>query len=121
MRLEDLDFNLPQEQIANNPAAVRDASRMLHVDRNAGKFDDRSFQDLPGLLRAGDTLVLNNTRVFPARLVGFLDTGAKIEILLEEEISRNKWYALAKPGKRLKPGKMIRFDASLEAEVLDRT
>lgn len=121
MRLEDLNFHLPAAQIANDPAVVRDASRLLHVDKNAGKFEDRSFQDISSLLRSGDTLVVNNTRVFPARLFGSLETGAKIEVLLEEEIASNTWRALAKPGKRLKQGKQIKFDDRLAAEVADRT
>ena len=91
--LSDYDFNLPEEQIAERPAEVRSASRMLAVDRHAQSFDDSQFERLPDFLRPGDLLVVNNTRVFPARLMGRTETGATVELLLENDLGNNEWRA----------------------------
>lgn len=120
MRLTDYNFTLPDNQIAQEPLAKREASRMLSVDRSAESFDDGMFADFPGLLRKGDLLVVNNTKVFPARLLGKVETGAKIEIFLVEEIEPLVWLTLAKPGKRLKPEKEIWFSDSLTAKMLEK-
>ena len=120
MQLDDFDYILPDGLIASAPLAEREASRLLHVDRAAGSTNDRHFTDLPKLLREGDILVLNNTRVFPARLHGRSETGAGVELLLEEEVERNVWRALAKPAKRLKAGKRIKLSDELVCEVVDR-
>lgn len=120
MQLEDLDFELPPELIAQRPAAERDASRMLHVDRAAGSFSDRVFADIPRLLRRGDLLVVNNTRVFPARLQGRSETGAAVEFFLIEEMGDGIWRSLARPARRIRPGKMVFFGAGLKAEVLEK-
>jgi S-adenosylmethionine:tRNA ribosyltransferase-isomerase len=120
MRIEEFDYNLQADLIASVPLEDRSASRMLHVRRGAGIFADRSFVDLPKILRSGDLLVLNNTRVFPARLNGKTETGANVELLLEEEVGQNIWLALARPAKRLKAGRMIEFNERLSAEVLER-
>ncbi|KXK05470.1 MAG: S-adenosylmethionine--tRNA ribosyltransferase-isomerase [Acidobacteria bacterium OLB17] len=119
MRLDDLDFNLPPEQIAQSPLESRSASRMLIVDRGRGAFADAMFRDLPSEFGEGDVLVLNNTKVFPARLFGRTETGAAIELLLTEEIEPRIWEAVARPGKRLAKGKRVIFDDAFSAEVLE--
>lgn len=121
MLITDFDYDLPEELIAQEPLAVRDTSRMLVVDRTAGSFEDKTFLDLPRLLRKDDILVLNNTKVFPARLFGSLETGANVEIFLIREISDRVWEALARPAKRLKAGKKINLGDRLTAEVVEKT
>ncbi|MBF2001509.1 MAG: tRNA preQ1(34) S-adenosylmethionine ribosyltransferase-isomerase QueA [Synechococcales cyanobacterium M58_A2018_015] len=110
--LSAYDYYLPEERIAQNPAVPRDSSRLLVVDAFP-EYRHHRFRDLPELLRPGDLLVLNNTRVLPARLyghkVGQNADGAKIEVLLLEEQQPNCWLALVKPGRRLKPGALIAF------------
>ena len=120
MRLDDFDFQLPPEQIAQSPLASRSASRMLVVDRRTGEFRDAKFTGLVGQLGPEDVLVLNNTKVFPARLLGKLETGAAIELLLIEEIEPRVWEAVARPGKRLAPGKRVEFDERMSAVVLEK-
>jgi S-adenosylmethionine:tRNA ribosyltransferase-isomerase len=106
--LEAYDYLLPAEQIAQNPAVPRDHSRLL-VIQPAPHHQHRLFYELPDLLRPGDLLVLNNTRVIPARLYGRKSNGTPVEALLLEEQTDNQWLALVKPGKRLKPGAVIAF------------
>lgn len=106
--LSAYDYHLPPEQIAQNPAVPRDSSRLLVVGA-APAYDHRIFRNLPDLLRPGDLLVMNNTRVLPARLYGHKVGGALVEVLLLEEQSPDQWLALVKPGRRLKPGARIRF------------
>lgn len=118
--LSDYDFHLPEEQIAERPAEVRSASRMLVIDRHAQSYDDSLFERLPDFLRPGDLVVVNNTRVFPARLIGRTETGATVELLLENDLGDREWRALARPARRLKPGKRIIFDEELSAEFIDR-
>ena len=120
MRIEEFDYSLPSELIASEPLKDRSASRMLHVNRGDERFADRAFVDLPKILRPSDLLVLNNTRVFPARLNGRTETGANVELLLEEEIGHNLWHALARPAKRLKAGRNIEFNSNLSGEVVER-
>jgi S-adenosylmethionine:tRNA ribosyltransferase-isomerase len=114
MRVDDFDFELPRERVAARPAAPRDAARLLEV-RHDGLFD-HVFADLPGLLRPGDLLVFNDTKVIPARLTGRRGE-AKIEATLHKRESPGRWRAFARPAKRLKPGDRITFAADLEAEV----
>ncbi|MGD9631166.1 MAG: tRNA preQ1(34) S-adenosylmethionine ribosyltransferase-isomerase QueA [Pyrinomonadaceae bacterium] len=118
--IEEYAFELPAELIANEPLEVRSASRMLTVDRTAESFDDARFDELPQFLRRGDVLVLNNTRVFPARLIGMSSTGARVEIFLIERTGENRWKALAKPAKRLSAGKSVKFSDELSAVVEGR-
>ncbi len=118
--LSEYRFDLPEDLIADVPLAERSASRMLVVDRDASAFSDSRFLQFPDLLREGDLLVLNNTRVFPARLFGKTRTGASVELLLVKEIKPFVWEALARPAKRLKPGVRIVLDEDLEAEVVER-
>lgn len=121
MLISEFDFNLPDELIAQNPLEKREISRMLRVDKNAKILADAHFYELPQFLNKGDVLVLNNTKVFPARLFGVSETGAKIEVFLVREIEHQIWETLAKPARRLKIGKQIIFDENLSAEVLDKT
>lgn len=108
MRTADFNFDLPPELIAQRPAAQRDESRLLVVHRKDGSLDHRQFRDLPGYFRAGDVLVLNNSRVIPARLHGAnARTGGQFEMLLLEENARNDWWAMLRPGKRARPGTQI--------------
>lgn len=120
MRLEDFDYKLPDELIASEPLAERGASRMLHVDRNGAQIADRQFSELADILQPGDVLVLNNTKVFPARLIGRTETGGVVELLLEEELGQGEWSALAKPAKRLRSGKKIHFSDEIACEVVER-
>lgn len=109
------DYELPPELIAQNPAVPRDSSRLLVVDSPTTGIETAPlhhiFHDLPALLRSGDLLVMNNTRVIPARLYGHKSTGAKIQVLLLEERQHNCWLALVKPGKSFKRGAKIVFTA----------
>ncbi|MEG4423339.1 MULTISPECIES: tRNA preQ1(34) S-adenosylmethionine ribosyltransferase-isomerase QueA [unclassified Microcoleus] len=107
--LDGYDYELPPSRIAQNPVVPRDSSRLLAVD-SPSSHQHRIFRDLPDLLQPGDLLVLNNTRVLPARLYGHKPNGPAVEILLMEERQHNCWLALVKPGKRLKLGSKIEFD-----------
>lgn len=109
MKLSDLDYPLPKEKIALFPAEKRPAAKLLCVDRATGNCSHRFFWDLPGLLRPTDLLVLNNTKVLPARLFGKRATGGKVEALLLKEVDVNVWEALLKPGGRIKDGERIVF------------
>lgn len=120
MRIDEFDYELPPELVAQQPLARRDASRMLVVDRKSGTFLDKRFADFPSQLREDDLLVVNNTKVFPARLYGRTETGAGIEIFLVREMADRRWEVLAKPGRRLKPGKKISFSSQLAATVIDK-
>lgn len=109
------DYFLPAGRIAQNPAVPRDSSRLLVVD-SPTHHTHRIFRDLPDLLQPKDLLVLNNTRVIPARLYGHKSTGTPVEVLLLEQRTESAWLALVKPGKRLKPGAKIEFEPLLSQE-----
>jgi len=125
MNVEWFDFDLPEELIAQTPLQDRTASRLLMLSKENGNTEHGGFTDLEAKLQAGDVLVLNNTRVIPARLLGVKkDTGAKAELLLLKQLGDDRWEALAKPGKKLKAGAVIVFGDDgngtplMEAEVL---
>ena len=118
--LDDYEFDLPEELIAEKPLEERSASRMLNVGLSSRSLDDRSFKELPQILRSGDIVVLNNTRVFPARLMGRIPTGARVEVFLSDEIGDGRWEALARPAKRLRAGTVVEFGNGLTGEVLER-
>ncbi len=118
--ISDFDFHLPEELIAQTPLEKRADSRMLVVDRKKQNWQDAHFYDLVNFIEPSDVLVLNNTKVFPARLFGSQETGGKVEIFLVKEKEKNIWEALARPAKRLKPGKKIVFGEKLRAEVLEK-
>lgn len=113
MKIDDFDFDLPPDAVAQRPVVPRDSARLLDVDRT---ISDRMVRDLPRLLRPGDVMVFNDTLVIPARLKGKRGE-AGIEATLIKEISPERWRALVRPGRRLKPGDQIRFAADLSAEV----
>lgn len=118
---EDFDFDLPDEQIAQYPSERRGESRLLAVDRQKGEIAHRSFGDLLEMIPAGDTLVLNETRVFPARLLGKKPTGASAEILLLHPLSGDPglWSALVRPGGKLRAGHRVEIGDELSVEIVD--
>jgi S-adenosylmethionine:tRNA ribosyltransferase-isomerase len=98
MRIEEFDYDLPEELIAQHPLSRRDGSRMLVLDRRLGRWSDSQFAELPSYVGAGDCLVVNNTRVFPARLVGSrVPSGGRVELFLVREREPSVWEALARP------------------------
>ena len=107
MRLEELDYALPASAIAQCPAAVRDAARLLVIDRTRGALADHVFADLPDLLRPGDCLVVNDSRVLPARILGRDAGGRAVEMLFVEPVTEARWRALVRPGRRFRPGALI--------------
>lgn len=121
MNVKDFYFDLPKEQIAQDPLEDRSASRLLVLDKETGKYEHKIFKDIIGYLEPGDCLVLNNTKVIPARLFGEKEgTQAKIEILLLKRKENDVWETLVKPGKKAKPGTKILFGGGLlKGEVLE--
>lgn len=121
MLLSDFDYDLPEELIAQEPLERRDASRMLVLDRKARRFQDASFAQFVDQVRPGDVVVVNNTRVFPARLIGRREfSGGRTEVLLVRELESEVWEALVRPAHRLKPGDRIVFgNSDVTAELLE--
>lgn len=128
MQVSDFNFHLPEEQIAQTPPEDRAGARMLKLDRETGAFQDKHFREFPGMLREGDVLVLNNSRVIPARLYahrtglhtqeGHATTG-RIQVLLTEQISEWEWKVLARPGRKVLAGEVLTFGQDdLQAEVI---
>ena len=119
MLKKDFWFDLPKEQIAQEPAIPRDSARLMTLDRGSDAIGHHIFRELPELLEPGDLLVANNSKVLPARLIGTKEhTGAVCELLLLNQHKGDTWECLAKPGKRLHPGTRILFgDGSLSAEI----
>jgi S-adenosylmethionine:tRNA ribosyltransferase-isomerase len=108
VNVDEFDYDLPRELIAQVPAETRDASRLLVLRRAAGAVEDRAFGDLPGLLRPGDCLVVNDSRVIPARVLAEDDAGRPVELLFVEPLNKSAWRALVRPGRRCKPGAHLR-------------
>ncbi len=123
MRVDEFDYHLPQELIAQYPAEPRDSSRLLVIHRASGELEHRHFSDLPEYLRAGDCLALNDTKVVPARLLGVkLPTGARTEVMLVRPVAEGRWEALIKRNDRVKQGAIIEFGGGLlRARVLSET
>ena len=121
MNIAEFEYELPEELIAQEPLSERDASRMLVVDRERRTWDDNQFAAFPEYIREKDVVVINNTRVFPARLIGKRDpSGGRVEVLLVRELEPFIWETLLRPGHRLKQGDWIMFgDARLRGQVLD--
>ena len=121
MNTADFDFHLPEELIAQTPLEKRDASRLLVVDRSSGEFSDQHFESIIDQLQPGDALVMNNTRVLPARLYGEKPgTGGHVELLLLKNTEGDQWEVLAKPAKRLKVGAQVSFgDGRLTATIVE--
>jgi S-adenosylmethionine:tRNA ribosyltransferase-isomerase len=120
MLINQFNFDLPENLIAQEPLENRAESRMLVVKRDSQTFCDEQFINFPTFLKNGDVIVLNNTKVFPARLFGKLETGAKVELFLVKNVENDVWETLARPAKRLKIGKKIIFNAQLSATVTDK-
>jgi S-adenosylmethionine:tRNA ribosyltransferase-isomerase len=132
LRISDFDFHLPPELIAQQPPETRGASRMLVMDRQTGALSDKLFADFPSLLQPGDLLVLNDSRVIPARLYARRTTirdreaaTGRIEVMLTEPQGKNRWRALVKPGRKVAIGEILAIPAAdgsiaLEAEILER-
>lgn len=111
MRIDEFDYELPKELIAQTPAEQRDSCRMMVLDRKTGAIEHRHFYDILDYLNEGDCLVLNDSRVIPARMYGIKEsTGAHIELLLIKRIEGDRWESLVKPGKRLRPGDTVVLD-----------
>ncbi|MGM9979266.1 MAG: tRNA preQ1(34) S-adenosylmethionine ribosyltransferase-isomerase QueA [Clostridium sp.] len=121
MKVSDFDFYLPEELIAQHPLEKRDESRLMVLDKKTGEIEHKKFYDIIDYLNKGDTLVLNNTRVMPARLIGEKEnTGGKIEFLLLKRVEGDKWECLAKPGKSAREGRRFTFgNGLLKAEVIE--
>ena len=133
LRLSDFHYDLPEERIAQTPAEPRDSSRLMVLHRGDGTFEHRIFRDIVDYLRPGDTLVVNDTRVIPARIVGHRilrmgergervpwDSVAPVELLLLKQRENDVWETLAGPGKRARPGDVLDFgDGVLRAQILD--
>lgn len=109
MKKSDFYFDLPEELIAQTPIERRDASRLMHLDKESGELEHRHFYDLPDYLRPGDCLVLNDSRVLPARLIGTRSSGGSIELVLLRDLGENRWECLSRPGRKTRPGTEIFF------------
>lgn len=119
MKKSDFWFDLPEKLIAQTPLSQRDSSRMLHLNKTTGSVEHLHFSDLPNLLHPGDCLVLNDSRVLPARLIGHRSSGGQIEVLLLRDLGNDVWECLTKPGKKTRPGAEILFgNGKLKAIVL---
>lgn len=119
-KLNDYDYHLPEELIAQKPLEKRDQSRLMILNRENGSITHSTFSRFPELMEEGDLLVLNNTKVIPARLVGKIEgKTASAELLLIHKLVTGHWLAMVKPGKKLKPGTKVVFEKGVEAEIMD--
>ncbi len=120
MKRTDFSFDLPEELIAQTPLQQRDASRLLHLDKETGELEHAHFYELPKYLRPGDCLVLNDSRVLPARLIGARPSGGTVELVLLRDLGEGKWECLSRPGRKTRPGQELIFgDGELTATVLE--
>lgn len=120
MKKSDFNFYLPEELIAQTPIADRDHSRLLRLDKNSGHIEHCRFYQLKDMLREGDCLVMNNSRVLPARLIGARPSGGSVELVLLRDLGDNRWECLSRPGRKTKPGAEIIFgNGELKATVED--
>lgn len=120
VELKDFLYDLPEELIAQEPLAKRDESRLMVVDRATNSFYEKKFQDVASFFNAGDVLVLNDTKVIPARLLGTKTTGANVEVFLLRKLDDYRWHCLVKPGARLQPGSKI-IIGDITATIQDKT
>ena len=119
MKTDDFDFYLPDELIAQVPLKKRDSSRLLVLDKKSGEIEHKHFNEVIDYFNPGDTLVLNDTKVIPARLIGEKeDTGAVIELLMLKDLGDNVWECLCKPAKRIKMGTIVKFGSKLKAKCI---
>ena len=121
LKLADFDYELPPGMIAQHAAEPRDSSRLLLLRRSSGGLSHHVFRELPGLLERGDLLVLNDTRVIPARMLGRRSSGGRIEVLLLHRIEDDTWRCMVNPGRKIHPGDTIVFSDELSGKVIDRT
>lgn len=121
MKTSDFYYDLPEELIAQHPTQERDKARLLCLDKNTGTISHKKFYDIIDFLNPGDCLVMNDTRVLPARIYGQKDTGARVEFLLAKQRELDVWECLCKPGKRAKVSNIFEFSERLSCEVLDIT
>ena len=122
MKLEEFNYDLPKELIAQEPAEPRDSCRLMILDRETGEYTHHTFRDILDEIRPGDVFVFNNTKVIPARLYGHRkETGGKVEILLLTPKGNDNWEILVNPGKKALPGQVIEFNEHLSCEILDKT
>jgi len=120
MKVSDFNYDLPKELIAQHPYDKRDEARLMIIDRETKKIEDKVFKDVIDYLEPGDCLVINNTKVIPARLFGIKDTGAHVEVLLLKRIQGDIWEAMVRPGNKLKPGAKVNIgDGKIEVTILD--
>lgn len=120
MNKSDFDFFLPENLIAQTPLEKRDASRLLHLDKRSGEIEHKHFSDIKQYLRAGDCLVLNDSRVLPARLIGTRKSGGAVELVLLRDLGSGTWECLSRPGRKTKPGTELTFgDGELKATVIE--
>ena len=121
MRTEDFDYFLPEELIAQTPLKDRSSSKLLVLHKKTGEIEHKTFKDIINYLNPGDALVINDSKVIPARLIGIKEsTGAVIELLLLKNLEENKWECLAKPQKRLQNDTIVSFgDGILKAKILE--
>ena len=120
LKVSDFDFELPEELIAQKPAEPRDSARLMVLNKSSGEIEHRVFRDIKEYLKEGDVLVLNNTKVIPARLLGKKITGAKIEVFLLEKMEDGVWKCLVKPGPKMKIGSELIFKGGLSGKVVAR-
>lgn len=122
MNKSDFDFYLPEELIAQTPLEKRDTSRLLHLNKRTGEIEHKHFYDIKQYLREGDCLVLNDSRVLPARLIGARPTGGAVELVLLKDLGNNRWECLSRPGRKTKPGQELVFgNGELTAVVQEVT
>lgn len=120
MKVTDFDYDLPQELIAQTPIQKRDTSRLMVLDRGRKNIEHKIFSDVIDYLEEGDCLVINNTKVIPARLYGKKETGANVEFLLLKNLEGDIWESIVRPGNKLKKGAKVYFgEGLLEAEIID--
>lgn len=120
MKISDFDYVLPEELIAQRPTEKRDVCRLMVMNRENGSIEHKHFYDILDYLNEGDCLILNNSKVLPARLFGEKEgTGAKIEFLLIKRLEGDRWETMVRPGKRLKPGDAVKFSDNFRAEIVD--
>lgn len=120
MKRSDFNFELPESLIAQTPVEQRDHSRLMRMDRKTGEIEHRYFYEIKDYLRAGDCLVMNDSRVLPARLMGTRPTGGAVEVLLLRDLGENRWECLTRPGKKTRPGTELSFgNGELTGQVLE--
>ena len=120
MKVSEFNYDLPEELIAQHPYDKRDEARLMVLNRQTQKIEHKVFRDVIDYLEPGDCLVINDTKVIPARLYGKKDTGANVEFLLLKRLKGDEWEVMVRPGNKLKPGAKVTFgDGILNAEILE--